>query len=60
MNKLEDLKFILESMEDLVVDPEMDFGPAYGLAEERRKLSMIKLRRLIQEEKWFGKSDIPL
>ena len=38
-------------MEDLVVDPEITFGPAYGLAEERRKLAMTKLRRLITEEK---------
>lgn len=51
MSKLDDLKFILESMEDLVADPEIDFGPAYGLAVKRRELSMTILRRLIKEEK---------
>jgi hypothetical protein len=49
MTKLDDLKFILESMEDLVVDPDITFGPAYGLAKNRRKLAMTKLRRLIRE-----------
>ena len=50
--KIDDLKFILEVMQELSVNPEdYDFGPAYEMTKDRKKLAMTKLRRLIKQEK---------
>ena len=51
MSKLDDLKFILQTMEKLIVDPDIEFGPAYSIAKSDHELSMTKLRRLIKQEK---------
>ena len=51
MTKLDDLKFILQTMEKLIVDPDIEFGPAYSIAKSDHELSMTKLRRLIRQEK---------
>lgn len=54
MNKQdrEDLKFILEVMENLEVDPDSwSWGVSFEQAKREKELAEIKLRRMIREDK---------
>jgi hypothetical protein len=51
--KLKDLEFVLESLQELIPDPEIDFGPAYEFAKARR-VEAIKIIRA--EINWLKRS----
>ena len=40
---------IIEILEDLVVDPHMDFGPAYSLAKKRKIIVERKIRKRLNK-----------
>ena len=47
---INDLHFILSVIEELIVDPEdHDFDPSYVKAQDRKKLAIIKLNRMIRQ-----------
>jgi len=51
-NEENDLTFILSVIEELSVNSEdYDFGPSCALAQDRKKLAIIKLNRMIRQLK---------
>lgn len=46
---LDELKKIEESLEELIADPEIDFGPAYEMAKIRKEKALRIVRRAIKE-----------
>lgn len=49
---LDNLQKVLESLKELIPDPEIDFGPAYEGTKERRKEAI----RIVQQEiTWMKK-----
>lgn len=46
---IEELKAIRDSLRECVPDPEIDFGPAYEGAKERKQLALRLLRKAIHE-----------
>jgi len=49
--KQEELIKIKESLEELIADPEIDFGPSYELTKVRQKESLRLIRKAIAENK---------
>ena len=54
MDKLQQLMFLKDTVEELIADPETDFGPAYEMTVQRKKLALSVLRRMIREERLFS------
>ena len=48
--KLESARLIEEVLQELIPDPEIDFGPAYESTKERKKEA---LRLIRQEIRWM-------
>ena len=44
------MKMALESLKELVADPEVDFGPSYGLMKERQRKVIKALRAALKGE----------
>jgi hypothetical protein len=49
--ELKDLIFVKETLQELIADPEIDFGPAYEMAKVRKKEALKILRAEIAWEK---------
>ena len=47
---LDNLNKVLESLEELIPDPEIDFGPSYELTKKRKAEA---IRVVKQEIKWM-------
>ena len=46
---LEEAVKVKESLEELIADPEIDFGPAYGLTKLRQQEALKIIKREIKE-----------
>ena len=46
--ELKDLIFVKQSLEELIPDPEIDFGPAYECAKARKQEALKIVRAEIQ------------
>lgn len=51
---LEDLYKVRESLIELIPDPEIDFGPAYEMAKQRKKEAISILNKEIKRMKVMG------
>lgn len=49
---LDNLNKVLESLKELIPDPEIDFGPSYELTKQRKKEA---IRIVNQEIQWMKK-----
>ena len=54
MDKLQELCFLRDTMQELIADPEIDFGPAYEMTVQRKKRALSMLQRMIREERLFS------
>lgn len=55
----EKLEKVLESLKELVADPECDFGPSYELQEERQEEAITIIKDVLAQSEqepvgWFG------
>lgn len=48
---LEELRKVKESLEELIADPEIDFGPAYEMAKLRQQEALRIVNRAIRNAK---------
>lgn len=48
---LEELKKVKESLEELVADTQIDFGPAYEMAKRRQQEALRIVNRAIRKTK---------
>ncbi len=59
---LEELYKLKDSLEELIADPEIDFGPAYEMTKIRKsealKIVNREIRRLKNEDKKYVKSQL--
>ncbi len=59
---LEELYKLKDSLEELIADPEIDFGPAYEMTKIRKsealKIVNREIRRLKNEDKKYLKSQL--
>ena len=59
---LEDLYKLKDSLEELIADPEIDFGPAYEMTKIRKsealKIVNKEIRRIKNEDKKFVQSKL--
>jgi len=49
MTKDEALRLALESLKELVVDPQCDFGPSYELQKERQKKAITAIKQALEQ-----------
>ena len=59
---LEDLYKLKDSLEELIADPEIDFGPAYEMTKIRKsealKIVNKEIRRIKNEDKKYVQSQL--
>ena len=59
---LEDLYKLKDSLEELIADPEIDFGPAYEMTKIRKsealKIVNREIRRIKNEDKKYVQSQL--
>ena len=50
MMTTEELMKVRDSLEELIVDPEIDFGPAYEMTKRRKQEALQILNREIRQQ----------
>ena len=51
MSPLRQAQFVLETLEELIADPQIDFGPAYEGAKQRKEEAIAIMEKVIAQIK---------